>query len=98
MNIGDEELAPVFALGDMVTLDTPATRNRLLIVAAIRQYADGLHRPLVDYVLEGDPGCPQVRLHFLPGENAKARIVSLTLYDRLAHDAYSQLSGTNQQS
>lgn len=80
------DVAPVFVLGDVVEIDTPATRTHRLIVAEIRQYAGLPIGPIVDYVLEGVPGCPQVRLRFLPNENAKVRPLVLTLYDSLAYD------------
>lgn len=38
-------------------------------------HAGGRHSPIVDYVLKGVPGCPQVRLRFLPNENAKVRLL-----------------------
>lgn len=86
MNIEDEEFAALFAVGSMVTLDTPATINHRLVVAEIREYVGGPHRPMVDYVLEGDPRYPYLRLRFLPSEYAKARPLVLTLYDSLAYD------------
>ena len=80
-----DDVAPVFALGDVLEIDAPATRTRRLIVAQIRQYAVGSVGTMVDYVLNGDSGCPQVRLRFLPSENAKLRPLVLTLYDSLAY-------------
>lgn len=78
-------VAPAFVLGDILEIDAPATRTRRLIVAGIRQYAGGSVRTMVDYVLNGDPESPQLRLRFLRGENAKLRPLVLTLYDSLAY-------------
>jgi hypothetical protein len=75
---------PVFRLGDGVTFDTAARTQRRLIVAEIRQFTGGPVSLMVDYVLVDDPG-PQVRLRFLPSENAKARPLILTLYDSLPY-------------
>ncbi|MFO1043262.1 MAG: hypothetical protein U0941_15825 [Planctomycetaceae bacterium] len=76
----------MFALGDVVNLDAATTINRRLIVTEIRQYAGASVGPIVDYVLEGDSGSPQVRLRFLRNENAKLRPLALTLYDSLAYN------------
>src|SRR5437016_741977 len=72
----------------MVTLDTPTTRNRRLIVTAIRQYLGGPVSPMVDYVFVTDPSArPQFRLRLMPSQCAKskatARLLILTLYDSL---------------
>jgi len=40
---------------------------------------------LVDYVFEGDPGSPQVRLRLLPSGTGMARPLVLTLYDNLPY-------------
>lgn len=85
MNIQDD-VAPVFVLDDLLEIDAPATKSRRLIVAEIRQYAVGSVGPMVDYVLNGDPGSPQIRLRFVRNENAKLRPLVLTLYDSLAYD------------
>lgn len=84
--VRQDDVAPVFALGDILEIDAPATRTRRLIVAQIRQYAGGSVGPMVDYVLNGDPEGPQLRLRFLRNENAKLRPLVLTLYDSLAYD------------
>lgn len=41
---------------------------------------------MVDYILNGDPGSPQILLRLLRGENAKFRQLVLTLYDSLAYN------------
>lgn len=81
-----DDVAPVFVLGDVLEIDAPATKSRRLIVAAIRQYAVGAVGPMVDYVLNGDPESPQIRLRFQRNENAKLRPLVLTLYDSLAYN------------
>ena len=58
MNTDQANSIPVFRLGDVVTLDTAAKTQRRLIVTEIRQYAVGSVGPMVDYVLNGDSGCP----------------------------------------
>lgn len=63
-----------------------AVRGMAAALAAVRRAAGLPVGPIVDYVLEGVPGCPQVRLRFLPIENAKVRPLVLTLYDSLAYD------------
>jgi hypothetical protein len=67
-------------------IDAPATISRRLIVAEIRQYAVGSVGPMVDYVLNGDPRSPQIRLRFQRNENAKLRPLVLTLYNSLAYN------------
>lgn len=84
--VRQDDVAPVFVLGDVLEIDAPATKSRRLIVAEIRQYAVGSVGPTVDYVLNGDPGSPQIRLRFLRNENAKLRPLVLTLYDSFAYD------------
>ena len=84
--VRQDDVAPVFALGDILEIDAPTTRTRRLIVAEIRQYAVGSVGPMVDYVLNGDPRSPQIRLRFLRNENAKLRPLVLTLYDSLAYN------------
>ncbi len=84
--VRQDDVAPVFALGDVLEIDAPATRTRRLIVAEIRQYAVGSLGPMVDYVLNGDPESPQIRLRLLRNENAKLRPLVLTLYDSLAYN------------
>jgi hypothetical protein len=84
--VRQDDVAPVFALGDFLEIDAPATKSRRLIVAGIRQYAVGAAGPMVDYVLNGDPGSPQIRLRFLPSENSKTRPLVLTLFDSLAYN------------
>lgn len=86
MNTDHANSIPVFRLGDVVTFDTAAKTQRRLIVTEIRQYAVGSVGPMVDYVLNGDPGSPQIRLRFLRSENAKLRPLVLTLYDSLAYN------------
>lgn len=81
-----DDVAPVFVLGDVLEIDAPATRIRRLIVAEIRQFAGGSVGPMVDYFLKGDPEGPQLRLRFLRNENAKLRPLVLTLYDSLAYN------------
>jgi hypothetical protein len=85
-HVHQDDVAPVFALGDVVNLDAATTINRRLIVAEIRQYAGASVGPIVDYVLEGDSGSPQARLRFLPSENSKTRRLVLTLYDSLPYN------------
>jgi hypothetical protein len=85
VNIQDD-VAPVLVLGNVLEIDAPATIHRHLIVAEIRQYAVGSFGPMVDYVLNGDPGCSQLRLRFLRCENALLRPLVLTLYDSLAYN------------
>lgn len=80
------DVAPVIVLGDVLEIDTPATKSSRLIVAEIRQYAGGAVGTMVDYVLNGDPESPQIRLRFLRNENAKFRPLVMTLYDSLAYD------------
>lgn len=84
--VRQDDVAPVFTLGDILEIDAPATKSRRLIVAEIRQYAGGSVGPMVDYVLNGDPEGPQLRLRFLRNENAKLRPLVLTLYDSLAYN------------
>lgn len=84
--VRQEDVAPVFVLGDVLEIDAPATRTRRLTVAQIRQYAGGSVCTMVDYVLNGDPESPQIRLRFLRDENAKTRQLVLTRYDSLAYD------------
>lgn len=84
--VRQDALAPVFVLGDVLEFNTTATKSRRLIVTEIRQYAVGSVGPMVDYVLNGDPGSPQIRLRLLRNEDAKLRPLVLTLYDSLAHD------------
>jgi hypothetical protein len=86
MNIVAEKAIPVFDLGDVLEIDAPATISRRLIVAEIRQYAGGSVGPMVDYVLNGDPEGPQLRLRFLRNENAKLRQLVLTRYDSLPYN------------
>lgn len=86
MNTDHANSIPVFRLGDVVTFDTAAKTQRRLIVTEIRQFTGGPVSPMVDYVLEGDSGCPQVRLRFLPSENSKTRPLVLTLFDGLAYN------------
>jgi hypothetical protein len=86
VNIEAEKAIPVFALGDVLMIDAPATKHHRHIVAGIRQYAGGPFGPMVDYVLNGDPGSLQIRLRFLRDENAKLRRLVLTLYDSLAYN------------
>lgn len=83
--VRQDDVALVFALTNVLEIDTPTTRTRRLNVAAIRQYAGASVGPMVDYVLEGDPGTPQVRLRFLPSENSKTRPLVLTLFDSLPY-------------
>lgn len=80
----------IFALipNDVVKIDTPATENRCLIVAEIRQLS-GLHRPLFDYVLvRNPPGTPPLLLRVLADQGTKGivthRLLLLTLYDSLS--------------
>lgn len=80
--VRQDDVAPVFALGDVVTLDTAATNPRRLIVAAIRQYAGRVMRPMVDYVLEAR----QVRLRILTDKNGVVRPLVLTLFDSLPYN------------
>ncbi len=73
---------------DVVKIDTPATENRCLIVAEIRQLS-GLNRPLVDYFLvRNPPGTPPLLLRVLADQGAKGivthRLLLLTLYDSLS--------------
>ena len=84
--VRQDDVAPVFVLGDVLEIDAPATKSRRLIVAAIRQYAVGAVGPMVDYVLNGDPGSPQIRLRFLRSENALLRQLVLTRYDSLPYN------------
>ena len=84
--VRQDDVAPVSALGDILEIDAPATKSRRLIVAEIRQYAVGSVGPMVDYVLNGDPGSPQIRIRFLRCENALLRPLALTLYDSLAYN------------
>lgn len=84
--VRQDDVAPVFALDDLVEIDTPATRTNRFVVAGIRQYAGRLVQPMVDYVLEGDSGCPQVRLRLLPSENSKTHCLVLTLFDSLPYN------------
>jgi hypothetical protein len=84
--VRQDDVAPVFVLGDVLEIDAPATKSRRLIVAEIRQYAVSSVGPMVDYVLESDPGSQQIRLRCLRNENAKLRPLVLTLYDSLACD------------
>ena len=84
--VRQDDVAPVFVLGDVLEIDAPATKSRRLIVAAIRQYAVGAVGPMVDYVLNGDPGSPQSRLRFLRSENALLRQLVLTRYDSLPYN------------
>ena len=81
-----DDVAPVFVLGDVLEINAPATKSRRLIVAEIRQYAVGSLGPMVDYVLNCDLEGPQLRLRFQRNENAKLRPLVLTLYDSLAYD------------
>jgi len=81
-----DDVALVVVLGDVLEIDATATKSRRLIVAEIRQYAVGSVGPMVDYVLNGDPQSPQIRLRFLRNENAKLRPLVLTLYDSLAYN------------
>lgn len=83
--VRQDDVAPVFVLGDVLEIDAPATKSRRLLVAEIRQYAVGSVRPMVDYVFEGDPGSPQVQLRLLPSETGNARLLVLTLYDSLPY-------------
>lgn len=83
--VRQDDVAPAFVLGDVLGIDEPATKSRRLIVAEIRLYAVGSVGPMVDYILNGDPESPQLRLRFLRGENAKLRPLVLTLYDSLAY-------------
>ena len=90
MNTDHGQFAPVFALADVVRLDTPAAKNRRLFVAEIRQYSGGPLCPIVDYVLVGDPGAsPQFRLRLMPSQSAKSKVTHralvLTLYDSLPY-------------
>ena len=71
--VRQDDVAPVFALGEILEIDAPATRTRRLIVAEIRQYAVGSVGPMVDYVFYGDPRSPQIRLRFLRCENTLLR-------------------------
>ncbi|MBS0260797.1 MAG: hypothetical protein JSS02_02475 [Planctomycetes bacterium] len=84
--VRQDDVAPVFVLGDVLEIDAPATKSCRLIVAEIRQYAVGSVGPMVDYVLNGDPRSPQIRLRFLRCENALLRPLALTLYDSLAYN------------
>ena len=84
--VRQDDVAPVFVLGDVLEIDAPATKSRRLIVAAIRQYAVGAVGPMVDYVLNGDPGSPHIRLRFLRSENALLRQLVLTRYDSLPYN------------
>jgi hypothetical protein len=81
-----DNVVPVFDLDDVLMIDAPATKHHRLIVAGIRQYAGGPFGPMVDYVFEGDPDSPQVRLRLLPNETGKARLLVLTLYDSLPYN------------
>lgn len=83
--VGDDML-PKVAIGDVVDIYNAATKHRRLIVAGVRQYAGDLDCPMVDYVLKGDTDSPQVRLRFLPIENAKARTLVLRLFDSLPYN------------
>lgn len=84
--VRQDDVAPVFVLGDLLEIDAPATKSRRLIVAEIRQYAVGAVGPMVDYVLNGGPESPQIRLRFQRNENAKLRPLVLTLYDSLTYN------------
>ena len=84
--VRQDDVAPVFVLGDVLEIDDPATKSRRLIVAEIRQYAVRSVGPMVDYVLNGDPRSPLIRLRFLRCENALLRPLVLTLYDSLAYN------------
>ena len=92
MNTDHGQFAPVFALGSVVKLDTPTTRNRRLIIAEIRRYSAGPRCPKVDYVLVGDPGAsPQFRLRLMPSQSAKSKLTHralvLALYDSIPYTA-----------
>jgi hypothetical protein len=84
--VRQDDVAPVFALGEILEIDAPATRTRRLIVAEIRQYAVGSVGPMVDYVFYGDPRSPQIRLRFLRCENTLLRQLVLTRYDGLPYN------------
>lgn len=84
--VRQDDVAPVFALGDILEIDAPATKSGRLIVAAIRQYAVGAVGPMVDYVLNGDPESLQIRLRFLRCENTLLRQLVLTRYDSLPYN------------
>lgn len=84
--VHQDDVAPVFVLGDVLEIDAPATKSRRLIVAEICQYAGGSVGTMVDYLLEGDPGSPQRRLRFLRNEDAKLWPLVLSLYDSLAYN------------
>lgn len=77
---------PALTLNDVVRIDTPATGNRCLIDAEIRQYSGEPHCPIVDYVLvRNPPGTSPMRLRVMPSENGTSthRTLVLTLYDDL---------------
>ena len=80
--VGDDIL-PALGIGDVIKIDADAIKNRRLTVTGTRQYAGGSVRPMVDYVLEDDPGKPPVRLRLLANEYDNARSLVLTLYDSL---------------
>lgn len=84
--VRQNDVASVFVLDDVLEIAAPATKHHRLIVAEIRQYAGGPLQPMVDYVLESNPGSPQIRLRLLPSETGKARPLVLTLYDSLSYN------------
>lgn len=89
MNAEQRSTVPALALNDVVNIDTPATGNRCLVVAEIRQYSGGPHCPLVDYaLLRNPPGTPPMRLRVLPGHGGERKVphraLVLTMYDSLS--------------
>ena len=86
MNTENQSTFPSLTLNDVVKIDTPATGNRCLIVAEIRQYSSGSLCPMVDYRLVRNPlGTPPIRLRVLPGHGGERKVTHrplvLTLYD-----------------
>ena len=73
-------------VGDIVCIDTSATRNKQLVVAESRQYQSQFCRPMFDYVLEGDADALPMRLRFYAGDDADTRPVLLSLIDRFPYD------------
>ncbi|HEX4142980.1 MAG TPA: hypothetical protein VHY91_05480 [Pirellulales bacterium] len=90
--LSQENPARVFALGDVVEIETALTRNQRFIVDQIQVWSAGPVHLMLDYVLMSVPRtvpqCP-ARLRLMPSHSSKSkathRVVMLTLYDSLAH-------------